>query len=815
MKNACKIAPKTGFVEQNLTPFSFNFQGQHTTPEYLNRMKKIIYAIVFLLPASLFAQSGSANLSGKDINLRLSADGIMSWDGKNAHFEVPAGSGRNTLSSASLWIGGLDKNHNLHLSAQTYRESGSDFFPGPLDTKGQISQETSDKYNHVWKISRLQVDSFLSGASVPNAVLNWPDGAPFVDMDHNGTYEPLKGDYPEVQGDEMVWWVMNDALRPHSETGGLPMGIEVQATAWTFQCDNPALRSTVMLRYRIINRSAQQYDSVYAGLWADFDIGNLFDDYIGSNPELNAFFAYNGDANDNDTTITSKSGSYTYKGYGKKMPAQGISFVEGIKGDNGLEMPMSKFIYYNNDISVTGNPKVAGHFYNYLRGIWIDNTPLTTGKEGIYGQEPTNYAFPGMPDDGSAWTEASAGNVPGDRRGLGSFGPFTLKAGGEKEFTAAFVYAQAANGLSALSVSQMLGQIRDVNRLYHQNALQGCTGISTCMGDSCVWPGDADRNGVAEMSDIFRIGYAYGSKGQARKMASTSWKPQHGTSWGQTFPDGTDYHYADANGDGRVDSLDVLPIVWNYGYRHSKTEAEQSQTAGNPELRLHIMEDSVMAGGVVHGEIILGSKDLPAEDVYGIVLRILFDSNLIVPGTFSFDLSGSGLGDPNEIVVAVSDKDGFTDLGITRNDQKGRTTDDVILRWKYVIVGDVAGNHQDAKFKMDVTETRDPALKIITTDNSDDMVVITAHSTGIYSPEALDAMLKAYPNPAGNVITVDAGRLKLQGAEVLNMQGQVVERQVATGHTVTLDTHSLAPGMYMIRIQTTEGTAVKKFIRAR
>jgi hypothetical protein len=783
--------------------------------KYLLAGLRYSFAAALLFPASgLKAQSGYNMLEGKNVQARFSADGILSWDGRNAHFEAPLGSGRNTISSAALWIGGLDKNHALHMSAQTYRETGSDFWPGPLDNNGAITPNVSAAYDKVWKITKLEVDSFRAGLGTPDAVLNWPAQAPFVDVDHNNKYEPLKGDYPDIKGDEMVWWVMNDNLDMHTGTGGLPMGVEIQCSAWTFKCDDPALRSSVFLSYHIINRSAEQYDSVYAGLWSDFDIGNLFDDYVGSSPALNAFFGYNGDGFDNDTTITSKSGNYFYKGYGRQLPAQGISFLQGIKGDNGSEMPMSKFIYYNNSITIQGNPAVPAQYYNYLRGIWPDNTTMTYGGTGIRGTQNTDYAFPGMPGDPNGWSEESAANTPGDRRGLGSFGPFTLKPGDEKDLTAVFVFAQAANGKSDESVNEMLSSVKSIQRLYKQNALQGCTGISTCMSDSCVWPGDANRDGVARMNDIFNIGYAYGSTGPARPLASSAWISQQGQNWGQTFPDGTDFHYADANGDGRIDSLDVLPIVLNDRNVAHKTEASASGT--NPLLKLHIIEDSVKAGDVVHGEIILGSQDFPADDVYGVALTINYDSTLVVPGTFQFDLTGGNLGNPGEIVIATADHKGYTDIGITRNDKKGKNTTDIILRWKYVIVGDVAGVTQPpAQFKMSNVDTRDPNLKIINTDTANDMVIVVAHPTAIYSPEALDAIIRMYPNPASEHLAISSGNLTMSSLKILNAQGQLISAYTSKGSSTILDVHSLPAGVYFIQVQTSQGSTVKKFMKLR
>ena len=60
----------------------------------------------------------------------------MWWDlVGNAEYEVPKGSGKNSLFAGAIWIGGKDAAGNLKVAAQTYRQSGSDFWPGPVDTR--------------------------------------------------------------------------------------------------------------------------------------------------------------------------------------------------------------------------------------------------------------------------------------------------------------------------------------------------------------------------------------------------------------------------------------------------------------------------------------------------------------------------------------------------------------------------------------------------------------------------------------------------------------------------------------------------------
>ena len=109
------------------------------------------------------------------------------------------------------------------------------------------------------------------------------------------------------------------------------------------------------------------------------------DDYVGCDVSKGLGFCYNGDAEDEGA-----------QGYGFNPPAIGVDFFQGPIADpnDGIdndrdgqidepneEIIMSKFVYYNNDFTVIGNPSEGIHFYNYLRGIWKDNVPMTYGGD--------------------------------------------------------------------------------------------------------------------------------------------------------------------------------------------------------------------------------------------------------------------------------------------------------------------------------------------------------------------------------------------------------------------------------------------------
>lgn len=157
------------------------------------------------------------------------------------------------------------------------------------------------------------------------------------------------------------------------------------------------------------------------------------------------------------------------------MALNGLNFGDGI-ADNE-RMGMTHFHYYDNSrSSLNGEPTVGLDYYNYMRSYWKSGSEMMTGDtvtphvkyggNGLSsGIDPDNidcnFMFPGdsdpwswgtngivpsiTPDD---WTEVSAGNAPGDRRGVGSSGPFNFEAGSRQQLDIAFVTGFSANGTS-------------------------------------------------------------------------------------------------------------------------------------------------------------------------------------------------------------------------------------------------------------------------------------------------------------------------------------------------------------------------------
>ena len=422
------------------------------------------------------AATQSADLDINNVRTRILNGGDMWWDLNNPKYEIPKVTDANSvrkhaLFAGALWIGGLGRGDgNLRMAAMTYRQRGSDFWPGTLDMN-TVSTDPSrcESWDKMFKVTREELlrQQNSGNTDIAKNILEWPaygnpltpfadnqttDLAPFFNADSVPGYNPYAGDYPILdasrpadknlpkdQPDQMIWFVYNDRGNVHSETGGIPIGLELQTTAFAFTT-NDEVNNMTFYRTKIANRGFESLDETYFGEWVDADLGNYSDDYVGCDVGRSLGYCYNGD--DNDEGVL---------GYGLNPPSVGVDFFQGPLDTNGVELGMGAFVYYNNDQNpVNGNPDNAIDFYNLMKGNWMNGICMKYGGNGVNGTICTKYMF----DDGTnpataqypRWTEKSAGNQPGDRRFLQSAGPFTLEPGVINYVTVGVVWAKTTSG---------------------------------------------------------------------------------------------------------------------------------------------------------------------------------------------------------------------------------------------------------------------------------------------------------------------------------------------------------------------------------
>ncbi len=435
------------------------------------------------------------SLNINNVKAGISSSGYLFNDYINfesSMFTIPKDSKMSTIFCGNLWIGAKDNNGNLYIAAERYRNvvqqyESRDYQPGPISNDSSIYNIEREKWNHTWKVSKLEIEYHKThynntGYAMPNDIANWPGNgnpvfnqsqylAPYTDVNGNGKYDPQNGDYPIIRGDQALFFIFNDQ-RNHSESFGNTLSIECHGLAYAFNNSaDTALNNTIFINYRIFNRSQNNYDSLYIGTFTDFDLGYAWDDYVGCDSSISSYYAYNA------TNIDGNGQNYAYGTY---PPAQGVSF---------LNQQLTSFICYNNSTGPWGEPDVPFHYYNYMNGIWKDNTHLLFGGDG-HGSGigstniTTNYMFSGNPEDTANWTEISANNLPGDRRGLGSIGPYSLPKDSsicvDLAYTFAREYTDTMNTASVTKLKQYVQHIRDY---YNNNLVHNCSDLFSSVNE--------------------------------------------------------------------------------------------------------------------------------------------------------------------------------------------------------------------------------------------------------------------------------------------------------------------------------------------
>ncbi len=466
--------------------------------------------------------TSSADLDINNVRTKILTAGDMWWDPfqSNAKYEIPKGSKRNSLFAGSLWIGGYDavNGGNLKVAAMTYRQTGVDFWPGPLTEKtAEVSKDRCDHFDRIFQITRAESDDAVAS---PN-VLGWPGNgnvndagtigsfgeesvlAPYRDVNNNGIYDPAGGDRPKffnpavdtagckscgtqnsyIYGDKALWWVFNDKGNTHQESkSSSALGLEIHAQAFAFTTDDE-INDMTFYQYEIINRSPSPLYRTYFAQWVDPDLGYANDDLVGCDVARGLGYVWNNDDNDEGA-----------EGYGTLPPALGIDFFQGPLADaaDGVdndrdgtidepceEIIMSRFVYYNNDANPkNGNPSQTRDFYNYMNGVWRDGTNMryptpnngtvVTGN-GTSGASDANYMFPGDTDPDHAnnpWEDGGTGSVAGDRRFLQSAGKFTMQPGAHNYITTGVVWARDPSGSRRNSVKLVQAADDKAQRLF-------------------------------------------------------------------------------------------------------------------------------------------------------------------------------------------------------------------------------------------------------------------------------------------------------------------------------------------------------------
>lgn len=411
----------------------------------------------------------------------------------NSGFEFPKNSGRTAIfESGFVWGTKIAGDTIPRVCGSTY---GSGLQPGIIKADGTASDPSSPKY----RIYRVRPDVYPGGPQVDLSAeakeegtteqqlraqyegdwTQWPAdiGAPYVDKNNNGKYDPAV-DIPGVNGaGQTVWYVTNDldSVKAKKLYGTSSIGMEMQVTAWAYNREG-ALGNTEFRKYKLINKSKPAisntgitYDSMYVSYWSDAELGYVGDDYLGTDTANNFLYVYNGNDIDIDYSPL-------------PPPAIAYNLIQGPMVDSPGSTAMfdGRIIQDKKNLKITAstafdvgdpnlsspamgyNPLGSVEFYRFMQGLSFFGDP----KIDPVSKKKTTFYAPGDPVNKSGWFEGMY--PPGDRRGIISSGPFYMAPGDTQEV----VYAiTAAGGTDRFNSIKLLRYYNDVIATFYRNGL--------------------------------------------------------------------------------------------------------------------------------------------------------------------------------------------------------------------------------------------------------------------------------------------------------------------------------------------------------
>jgi hypothetical protein len=267
--------------------------------------------------------------------------------------------------------------------------------------------DTGKVYSRIWKI-RKDWETFPEGeykTRLEKDYAEWPVelGAPWEDVNGDGIF--TRGiDKPKFFGDEQLYMIYHPADSSHYAK--IFRNIEIHELVYAFDSTN-FLSNVIFKRYEIINKTGDTLKDFYATYWADNDLGNAENDYIGCDSSLFMGFSFNSDTAD--------------AFYSPVAPSIGHIVLKGLNQD-GKNLMMTAFGPNFKGAGFSHDPADSVQFYNLIRGFMNDGGRFIDPFTGM----DTKFPLSGDPFRHSGWYEGenwppielyyNTTPPPGDRR---------------------------------------------------------------------------------------------------------------------------------------------------------------------------------------------------------------------------------------------------------------------------------------------------------------------------------------------------------------------------------------------------------------
>lgn len=328
------------------------------------------------------------------------------------------------------------------------------------------------------------------------------------------------------------------------------------------------------------------------------------------------------------------------------------------------------------------------------------------------------------------------------------------------------------------------------------------------------YTGNANDNNILSFADdAATIAAAIGNTGLTREPALKNLisASVFGTNWQGRFCTGLNYKYSDYNGDGTIDTTDIINLAYNnYGPNsvsaHWPVSAPQNSI---PSIKLIIAEDSIIAGDSITIYITVGSDSFPVDSIYALSITIL--SQYI--GDFTncnFSIPTNNFGDTSlnlYFYYLTTNVGQFVNILYARTDHINTFLQgDTIAKFRWKTFSHISGNRTPQFWFSAVTNCGYQLNLNLISDN----IYLNNPSLGI--SKINDSKIVVSPNPSPGLFYIDINN-SLDGEVLLfNSIGKEILRREINESRIFLDLENQPEGIYYLQCKTSNDVFHSKIL---
>jgi PKD repeat protein len=338
---------------------------------------------------------------------------------------------------------------------------------------------------------------------------------------------------------------------------------------------------------------------------------------------------------------------------------------------------------------------------------------------------------------------------------------------------------------------------------------------SSCYRTDCVFPGDANRDGVVNTLDYINLALANNQRGPSRPNASLLFYGQPATNWLTNYRNVNNKH-ADCNGNGVIDTFDFRAIQLNMNRRHNGVFARTTSTSS---VYLQFPNDVILRSAsspddaTIEGEVRLNLNG-NSFNAYNILFSVQYNNQQIVPYSFQLNADDNTWFGPNLFTdVQEFEEDGMADCAITRTDLTARTAASYLGKIKFTVPASIlpaTGSPYPVSMSLVnaiITDQYGTQIDLTTSNKT----VTIMDPVYLSTESALASQVLVYPNPTSGQLYFRSNTQSIEQVQLFNSLGmKVADYQKVKSNNLDVNATDLAAGMYHAHIQLENGEVVSK-----